>query len=138
MEIHMSFRQFPARAAIGAYTFHSGLEKWNADADRATQVHGFASGTYPFLASVPAPRFAKLLGAGEMALGAALLAPVVPTALAGAALTAFSTGLLGLYAKTPGMRREGSVWPTPQGIGLSKDVWLLGAGLSMLTAGRKG
>jgi len=56
----------------------------------------------------------------------------------GAALTAFSTGLLGLHAKTPGMRREGSVWPTPQGIGLSKDVWLLGAGLSMLTAGRKG
>jgi hypothetical protein len=34
--------------------------------------------------------------------------------------------------KTPGMRREGSIWPTEQGIGLAKDVWMLGIGLSLV------
>lgn len=41
-----------------------------------------------------------------MASGALLLT-VVPTAVAGAGLAAFSAGLLGLYLRTPGMRQEG-------------------------------
>jgi hypothetical protein len=52
--------------------------------------------------------------------------------LAGAALTGFAGGLLGLYMKTPGMRREGSLRPSQQGIGLSKDIWLLGIGLGLV------
>ncbi len=39
----------------------------------------------------------------EIVVGAALLFPVVPTAVAGVALTASSGGLLGLYLRTPGM-----------------------------------
>ena len=62
----------------------------------------------------------------------ALLAPVVPTALAGAALTAFAGGLVGLYLKTPGMRKEGSLAPTQQGITVAKDVWMLGIGLGFV------
>jgi hypothetical protein len=30
------------------------------------------------------------------------------------------------------MRQPGSLKPTPDGIGLAKDVWLLGAGLTLL------
>ena len=30
------------------------------------------------------------------------------------------------------MRQPGSLRPTPDGIGLAKDVWLLGAGLTLL------
>ena len=56
----------------------------------------------------------------------------VPAALAGLGLSAFATGLLGLYLKTPGMRKEGSLRPTEQGIALAKDVWLLGIGLSLV------
>ena len=37
---------------------------------------------------------------------------VVPSAVAGAGLAAFSGGLLGLYARTPGMRKEGTPIPT--------------------------
>jgi hypothetical protein len=37
-----------------------------------------------------------------------------------------------LYLKTPGMRQAGSLKPTPDGIGLAKDVWLLGARLTLL------
>lgn len=49
----------------------------------------------------------RLLAATEITLGAALLIPVIPAA-AGAGLAAFAGGLLGLYAKTPGMRQPGT------------------------------
>ena len=45
---------------------------------------------------------------------------------------AFSAGLVGLYLKTPGARRPGSLRPTPEGVGMFKDTWLLGIGLSLL------
>ena len=67
-----------------------------------------------------------------MALGTALLLPVVPAALAGASLTAFSAGLLGLYVKTPGMRREHSLRPSQQGTALAKDVWMMAIGLGLV------
>ncbi len=82
--------------------------------------------------SLPPNRFTRLLAASEIAIGAALLAPVVPAAVAGAALTGFSGALLGLYVRTPGLRKPGSVWPTHQGIGISKDIWMLGIGLGLL------
>jgi len=56
----------------------------------------------------------------------------VPGLLAGAGLVAFSAGLLGLYLRTPGMREEGSLSPTPQGTPIAKDVWMLGAGLGLV------
>jgi hypothetical protein len=65
-------------------------------------------------------------------LGSALLVPIVPAAVAGAGLAAFSGGLLSLYAKTPGMRREHSPFPTQQGTDLAKDAWMTGIGLSLL------
>ncbi|MFE3671164.1 hypothetical protein [Streptomyces goshikiensis] len=80
-------------------------------------------------------RLRRLLAAGELAIAGALLVPVVPAVAAGAALTAFSTGLLGLYLCTPGMRREGSLLPTEQGTALAKDVWLLGIGASLVIEG---
>ena len=68
----------------------------------------------------------------EITLGAALLLPVVPAAVAGAGLAAFSGGLLGLYARTPGMRKENSLFPTQQGTPLAKDVWMMGIGLGLV------
>jgi uncharacterized membrane protein YkgB len=69
---------------------------------------------------------------GEIATGTALLAPVVPAALAGGALTLFSGSLVAMYLRTPAMHLPGSFWPTPAGIGVSKDVWMLGIGLGLL------
>ena len=128
----MKFSNIPLRAVAGAYILHSGLDKWSADEDTAKAVHGMASGTYPVFESMPPTRFLRLLAAGEIATGAVLLAPLVSTAKAGAALTGFSGALLGLYAKTPGMRKPNSVWPTPQGIAISKDSWLFAMGLALL------
>jgi hypothetical protein len=75
------------------------------------------------------------LATAEIVIGAALLTPFVPTFVAGAALTAFSGGLLGLYLKTPGMRKEGSLAPTQEGLSLAKDSWLVGIGIGLMTRG---
>ncbi len=125
-------RQLPARLAAGAFIVNAGVGKWSADQEAANRLHAMAVGTYPFLSSIEPEDFVKMLAAGEIAIGSLLLLPVVPAALAGAALTAFSGGLLGLYLRTPGMRREGSLRPSQQGTALAKDVWLLGIGVGLM------
>ncbi len=130
----MTLAQLPARLLSGVYIFHSGMQKWDGDEETAHALHGMASGAYPFLEKVQPKQFLQLLSAGEMAVGAALAVPIVPQRLAGLALTGFGSGLMGLYYRTPGMREEGSIWPTQQGIALAKDVWLVGIGLNLLLA----
>ena len=125
----------PSRVATGAFILHAGLEKWHGDEVRAAATHGMACGAFPVLKPIPPTRFLRLLAAGEIATGAALLIPLVPDRMAGALLTGFSASLVGLYLRTPGMRKAGSVWPTQQGIGISKDVWLLGTGLDLVLGG---
>lgn len=132
MNFSIKARQLPPRLATGAFILSSGLGKRGADEATAAGVHGMAAGTYPFLGNIDPRTFTRLLSAGEIALGSALLLPIVPTALAGAGLMAFSGGLLGLYLRTPGMREPGSLRPTQQGIGISKDVWMLAIGASFV------
>ena len=128
----MKLHNIPTRLATGAFILNAGIKKWNLDAESAAGMQGMASGTYPFLKDLDASTFGKLLSAGEIATGALLLAPFVPARVAGAALTAFSGSLLGMYLKTPGMREEGSLAPTQDGTALAKDVWMLGIGASLL------
>jgi hypothetical protein len=123
------------RLSAGAFILNSGLSKRNVPPEAAAGMHGMAVGTYPFLKAVPPEQFVKQLSTAEIVIGAALLTPFVPTALAGALLTGFSGGLLGLYLKTPGMRKEGSLAPTPEGLGLAKDSWLVGIGIGLLSRG---
>jgi uncharacterized membrane protein YphA (DoxX/SURF4 family) len=124
--------QIPARLATGAFILHSGLGKWNAGEEQAKGLHQMAAQAYPAFRRIPPERFARLLAAGEITLGTALLVPLVPTAVAAAGLTAFGAGLLGLYYRVPGMREPGSIRPTQQGIAVAKDSWLVGIGLTLL------
>jgi hypothetical protein len=124
--------QFPLRAATGAFILNSGISKLHVDLDEAKQLQSFASGAYPEVGDMPADRFARLLASAEIALGAALLTPAVPSFLAGAGLTAFSGGLLGLYWRTPSLHEEGSPRPTQQGIALAKDSWMFAIGLALM------
>ena len=131
----MKISHLPLRLATGAFILNSGLSKLDAPDEVAEGVHGFATTAYPELKRIPPEKFVRILSAGEIAVGAALLSPFVPATIAGAALTAFSAGLVGLYLKVPGMRQEGSLKPTQDGTAVAKDVWLLGAGLSLLLDG---
>ena len=135
MGLPITLSEIAPRISAGAFILNSGLGKRGAGPEAAAGMQGFAAGTYPFLKSVPPQQFVKGLATAEIALGALLLTPFVPTAVAGAALTAFSGGLLGLYLKTPGMRKPGSLAPTEQGLPIAKDVWLLGIGIGLFTHG---
>jgi hypothetical protein len=128
----MRISDIPLRLATGAFILNSGLSKRDADEETAQGMHGMAAGTYPFLKDIDPVTFTRLLSAGEIALGAALLVPLVPSRIAGAGLTAFGAGLVGLYLRTPGMRRPGTLVPTQDGMAIAKDSWLVGAGLSLL------
>jgi uncharacterized membrane protein YphA (DoxX/SURF4 family) len=132
MRLPIKARDVPGRAVTGAYILHSGLEKWHGDADQATAVHGMASNAFPMLTRIPPPRFLRLLAATEIAVGTLLLTPIVPNAVAGAALTGFSGSLLAMYARTDSLHKPGSIWPSRAGIGVSKDVWMLGIGLGLV------
>jgi hypothetical protein len=136
MRLPITPSEIAPRIATGAFILNSGLGKRGADEATAAGLQGFAAGTYPFLKSVPATTFAKALSTAEIGIGALLLTPLVPTAVAGAALTGFSGGLLGLYLRTPGMTKPGkSVAPTQEGLPIAKDVWMFGIGIGLLTQG---
>ena len=128
----MSLRDVPPRVATGVYILHSGLEKWHGGDEQAQGVHGMASGAFPFLAAVSPPTFLKVLSAAEIGIGVALLAPIVPNRIAGGSLTIFAGSLVAMYLRTPALHKPNSIWPTPAGIGVSKDVWMLGIGLGLL------
>ncbi|ROT29634.1 hypothetical protein [Micromonospora sp. HM5-17] len=128
----MNLSHLPLRVAIGAYVLNSGLSKVGIAETAAGELHGMAAGAIPPLRGIRPGVFATALAGAEIALGAALLVPVVPSALAGLGLVGFSGGLIRLYWATPGMREPGGPRPTQQGSGLAKDVWLLGAGLTLV------
>jgi hypothetical protein len=132
MLLRTAVRNVPTRIATGAYILHAGLGKWSGNTEQARSVHGMAAGAYPFLRKVTPTTFLKALAVGEMTTGTVLLTPLVPNRLAGAALTGFAGALLTMYLRTPALHKPGSVWPTPAGTAVSKDVWMLGIGLGLL------
>lgn len=132
MSFAAKIRRAPGRIVTGAFILNSGLGKLKVEEATAKQLHGMAANAYPALQKVPAVPFAKALAVGEVAIGGAVLVPVVPAALAGLALTGFSAALLGMWWRTPGMHEENSPRPTPQGTGIAKDVWMFGTGVSLL------
>jgi hypothetical protein len=128
----VKLRTIPPRVAAGAFIAHTGWEKWHGSPEQAAGVHGMAANAFPVFKDMRSTDFLRMLSVGEVATGAVLLAPFVPTAVAGAALTGFSGALLTMYLRTPALHKRGSIWPTPQGVPVSKDVWMLGIGLGLL------
>lgn len=128
---------YPVRLMAGAFILNSGIGK--VFGEEATHEHVFSTAitAYPFLEPIGASKFAKLIGASEILIGAALLAPFVSDGTAGSLLLPFSIGLLGLYFKIPGMRNESSIRPTNQGISIAKDSWLFGIALSLISSRTK-
>jgi hypothetical protein len=132
MSIAAKLRRAPGRIVSGAFILNSGIGKLTGTEDQAKALHGMASGAFPVLEKVPPKPFLTTLGVGETALGGAVLMPFVPAGVAGLALTAFSSSLLTLWWRTPGMHAEGSPRPTQQGTAFAKDAWMLGIGLGLL------
>jgi len=132
MGLPIKLRHVPPRLAAGAFILNSGLNKRELDDESAAGMQDMAARAFPQLKDMSPKDFGKLLSTSETALGAALLVPIVPSWLAGLGLTAFSTGLVRMYLKTPGMTQEDGIRPTADGTGLAKDAWLLGIGLGLV------
>ncbi|WBB68650.1 hypothetical protein [Micromonospora sp. WMMD812] len=128
----MKLVHVPLRVAIGAFFLNSGLSKRTLEGEAAEGLHGMATGAVPQLRRFSPNQFAKLLSYSEVAIGAALVVPFIPSALVGLGLAAFGSGLMQLYVKTPGLREPNSLRPTQQGVPIAKDAWLVGAGLTLL------
>lgn len=131
----MKLSHLPLRLATGAFILNSGLGKRGAPEEAAAGMQSMATNAYPQLGQMEPKQFAKTLSTSEMALGTALITPFVPSVLAGAGLTAFGGSLIRMYLNTPGMTEPGSVKPTEDGTAIAKDVWLVGAGLTLLVDG---
>ena len=112
----MSLTQIPLRVATGAYILNSGISKLGADEGTAQFLHGAAASTYPTLFKDMEPtKFARLLAFSEIGVGSALLAPMVPATVAGAALTGFGASLVGMYLRTPSMTLDDGIRPSQEG-----------------------
>lgn len=132
-----ALHRLPLRLASGAFILNSGYSKLSLDAESAEGLQQMAINAIPQLEQLSPEEFGKYLAAGEMALGAALLTPIVPSKLAGLGLTAFASALVWTYLRTPGMTESDGVRPSQQGTAMAKDIFLLGIGLALLLDKKK-
>lgn len=131
MALAAKLRRAPVRLATGGYILNSGVNKLGADEGTAAWLHSTAANALPFVKRMPPTVFAKVLAAGEIAVGAALLAPVVPAGLAGLALLGFGGALTAMYVRTPAWH-DRYLRPSAEGVAPAKDIWLLGAGVGLV------
>lgn len=120
------------RLVSGAFILNSGINKLRLDEESAAGLQQMASNGVPQLGSLAPATFGKMLSGSEIALGSALLLPLIPSRLAGMGLLAFSGVILSSYLRTPGMTESDGVRPTADGTALAKDVWLSGIGLALM------
>ncbi|WP_127130512.1 hypothetical protein [Georgenia sp. SYP-B2076] len=132
MALPIKLRHVPARAAAGAFILNSGLGKRHLPEEAAAGLQSMAVYAFPQFAHMSPKDFGKLVSTAEMALGAALLVPVVPTWLAALGLAGFSGSLLRMYTKVPGLTQSDGIRPTAEGTAVAKDVFLAGIAGSLL------
>ena len=132
MALPIKLRHIPARAAAGAFILDSGLGKRHLPDEGAAALQSMAASAFPQLAKLSPKDFGKLVSTSEIALGAALLVPVVPTWLAALGLAGFSASLLRMYTKIPGLTRSDGIRPTAEGNAIAKDVFLAGIAGTLL------
>ncbi|MDQ0691146.1 hypothetical protein [Arthrobacter sp. W4I7] len=128
----MKLSHIPLRLATGAFILNAGYSKRNLDEDTAAQMQGMGAKVYPQLTRMEPEAFGKLLSYAEITLGAILLAPFVPSRLAGLGLGIFSASLLTMYRRIPEMTLEDGIRPSQQGTALAKDVWMLGIAAALI------
>jgi hypothetical protein len=86
-----------SRAAAGSYLVRTGLETWSGSEARARELHATASNIVPPVQRMSPDMLLKVVAAGQVSLGAALLLPTPPSRLARVGLAA---GLAALAARS--------------------------------------
>lgn len=125
------------RTTAGAFILNSGLGKAKMDEGTYGYLKGMASTGVPQVNKLSDKQFGQALTAAEIALGAALLCPIVPAKVAGLGLAGFGAGMLTMYFKNDDMTLEDGIRPSQEGTALAKDIFLVSSGLALITS-RKG
>lgn len=128
----MRLIHIPLRLTTGAFILNAGWGKRHLDKDRAAALQATAARAIPPVSRIDAAKFGKILSYAKMTLGAALLAPFVPSRLAGIGLGIFSGSLFTIYLRTPSMTLQDGIRPSPQGTALAKDIWMLGIAVALV------
>jgi hypothetical protein len=128
----MRVTHIPLRLSTGAFILNAGWGKRHLDKDSAAGLQAMAARVIPPVSRIDSATFGKMLSYAEMALGVALLTPLLPSRLAGTCLGLFSGSLFTMYLKTPGMTLEDGIRPSPQGTVLAKDIWMLGIAAALV------
>lgn len=126
------FSNLALRAIPGAFILNSGFGKLQMDDDTITYLRGEAAKGMPMFADMEPAQFRKLLGYGEITVGAALLLPFIPNRLAGLALGGFSAGLLSIYLSDPAKTEEDGIRPSGEGLSMAKDSWLAAIAIALI------
>lgn len=129
----MSLSNAILRGVTGAFVLNSGLGKRGMPAEAAQGLQGFAATGIPAMAKMDPETFRDFVAYSEIGVGAALLTPVVPKKLAGAALGVFSAGLLSMYFRNPEMTESDGIRPSQEGLSLSKDAFMLAIAGALVT-----
>ena len=132
MEISASVRRAPLRLSTGAFVVNSGIAAFSADNETTKRLQTTAARLMPQVEKMDPRTFAKVLGAGEVTLGAALILPVVPAAVAGLGLSAFAASLLATQRPTNGQHADATSQPATPAVPNATEAWMLGAGVSLL------
>ena len=123
------------RAVPGAFILNSGIGKLGLDEESAAGLQQMAANGVPMVENMTPAEFGKFLSYGEIAVGAALLLPFVPTRIAGAALTTFAYGLVANYFSIDSMTEDDGIRPSQDGTPVAKDTWLAAIGISLMLIG---
>lgn len=125
------------RGVSGAYLIQSGLGKKDLPQEAYEGLQGMAASGIPQFGEWDAKTFGNFLWISEVGIGALLVTPFVNKRLAGAALTAFTAGMLSMYFKNESMTQSDGIRPTQEGTPLSKDVWLGAIGAALMVQSSK-
>lgn len=130
----MSLSNAILRGITGAFVLNSGLGKRNMPTEAAAGLQGFAATGIPAVTKMSPDAFGKFVAYSEVGVGAALLTPVVSNKVAGAALGAFTAGLLSMYFRNPAMTEADGIRPSQEGLSLSKDAFMAAIAGALVTA----
>lgn len=133
----MSISSVVLRAVPGAFILNAGIGKLKLDEESASGLQGMAATGIPAVQKLAPSQFGKALAWGEIALGGALLTPLVSNRFAGLALGAFSGGMLSMYFRNEAMTEDDGVRPSQDGTPLAKDLWLAAIAIALVDSGRK-
>lgn len=133
----LSVSHLVLRAVPGAFIVNAGLDKLKLSEGSAGYLKKMAARGFPILGELDDKQFGKLLAWSELAVGGALLAPFVPTRVAGLALGGFAAGMLTMYFRTEEFTKEDGVRPTSDGMPVSHNVWLAAIAAALLLEGSK-